>query len=91
MGDRKNKRVSELRSRVSYKAAKESGCVSKIVYEWLKATKTKNNYLKFKLLRDWKEGSIFLLIDFTNLTKRIKKPEHDLFLKKYVSKYLGIK
>jgi hypothetical protein len=91
MGNRKNKRKLEVRSNVSYKAAKESKCVHKVVYEWLKNTRVTNNKLKFKLLDDWRQGIIFLMIDFTNLTTRIKKPEYDIFLKKYIAKYLGVK
>ena len=80
----------DARTRVSYKACKEQRIVGKVVYQWLKSTHTKH---PFKLLRDWREGIIFLLIDVTKLkyVNSITRPEGDLFMKKYVAKYLGVR
>lgn len=90
MVNRQNKRKTELRSNITYKAAKSQGIVGAVVYEWLKNTKA-GQVLKFKLLRDWQAGIVMLLIDFKNLKKKPKNPEYDHFLQKYMSKYLEVK
>ena len=84
------KKMDDLRTRVSYKAAYDQRIVAKIVYEWLKTTKARR---PFKILRDWKDGVLFLMIDVTKLkyVNSIRRPEGDLFMKKYVAKYLGVK
>ena len=84
------KKMDDLRTRVSYKAAYDQRIVAKIVYEWLKTTKARR---PFKILRDWKDGVLFLMIDVTKLkyVNSIRRPEGDLFMKKYVAKYLGVR
>lgn len=91
MGNGKNKRKHELRSRISYKSACENHIVHQVVYEWLKTTKASTKS-KFKLLDGWRLGNIMLLIDFKNLkVTKVRKPEYDNFLRKYVAIYLGVK
>jgi hypothetical protein len=90
MGDRKNKGKVELRTNVSYKAAAEAKIVHQVVYEWLKTTKCSLRALG-RILESWRSGHLFLMVDFRNLKTKPKKPEYDLFLRKYVSKYLGVK
>jgi len=82
----------DLRTRVSYKACKEQRIVAKVVYQWLKTTTHVSQHARFACLRSWQEGNLFLLIDVTKLkyVNSIKRPEGDLFMKKYVAKYLGV-
>ena len=80
------------RTRVSYKACKDQKIVAKVVYQWLKTTTHVSIHARFSCLNSWREGTLFLLIDVTKLkyVNSIKRPEGDLFMKKYVAKYLGV-
>ena len=83
----------EMRTRVSYKACKEQNIVAKVVYLWLKSTKHASHKARFGCLNSWREGNLFLLIDVTKLkyVNSIARPEGDLFMRKYVAKYLGVR
>jgi len=88
----KTKKPHDSRTRVSYKACKDQRIVAKVVYQWLKTTTHVSIHSKFACLRSWREGTLFLLIDVVALkyVNSIKRPEGDLFMKKYVAKYLGV-